>query len=314
MEAESSTKWINIFKSHDKCTSEKCFFRSVEADGTTYKTQHHPSCHDKDSPEPKTCTQIGPDLLLLKQEIRRGNIPLLEYKIDNMTGQKVVNVVEHTPYKSYATISHVWADGYGNPAANELWTCQLDFFKTLIEKGNLKDPQQQNPLFWIDTLAIPVHDDSKEERRMAIRKIHEIYTNAKFTIVIDNGLNQMSSGSTYQETAMRILASGWMRRLWTLQEAYLSRRLLFAFADEELRNLDDLEELYPQANNVLTSNIPTAARNYFHNLLGPDRRARINEVAPATGFGLLASVWRAAQWRVSRHASLEAQSLFRNVT
>jgi hypothetical protein len=112
---------------------------------------------------------------------------------------------------------------------------------------------------------------------------------------------------------MRILASGWMRRLWTLQEAYLSRRLYFAFANgkdlgedlseeglnRRLKNLEALEEMYPKASDILTSNIPSAARNYFHNLLGNDRRARINELPAGNGTDILASVWRAARWRVS---------------
>jgi hypothetical protein len=98
---------------------------------------------------------------------------------------------------------------------------------------------------------------------------------------------------------MKILLSGWMRRLWTLQEAYLSKRLIFAFADKQVKNLDDLEEMYPEASDILTSNIPNAARTYFHNLLGNDRKARINELSSGDGFNVLASVWRAARWRVS---------------
>jgi len=233
------------------------------------------------------------------EEIRQGHIPLLEYTEVEGEGPAKVEVVAYTPYQSYATISHVWADGYGNPQENKLWACQLNFFGSLFRKVDARSHLRRNPLFWIDTLAIPVSQQYKDERVKAIQKIHEIYTRAKCTIVIDNGLSQTSSGITYEETAMKILASGWMRRLWTLQEAYLSRRLIFSFADDELRDLEDLEEMYPEANHVLTSNVPTAARNYFHNLLGPDRRARINDIPPATGFGLLASVWRAAQWRVS---------------
>jgi hypothetical protein len=85
-------------------------------------------------------------------------------------------------------------------------------------------------IFWIDTLAVPIHENDKEERRIAVRQIHQVYTNARYTVVIDKGLGQMLPADSYEGTAMRILASGWMRRLWTLQEAYLSRRLYFAFA------------------------------------------------------------------------------------
>jgi hypothetical protein len=233
--------------------------------------------------------------------IKEGHIPLLEYKkVPNEERWEVV-AQPYQAYQDYATISHVWADGYGNPIANELWKCQLDFFRFLLNTTiPEKMPSLRCSLFWIDTLVIPVEKKHVDRRKEAIEQINKVFTNAKYTIVVDNALTAMSSGESYEGTAMKILASGWMRRLWTLQEAYLSRRLLFAFKEHDVRNLDDLEEMYPQARHILTSNIPTTARNYFHNLLGNDRKARINEVPTANNYTLLASIWRAAQWRVSK--------------
>lgn len=244
----------------------------------------------------------GPNPDELAECIEKGFIPLLEYKQDT----KEVKIVKHKPHMPYATISHVWSGGYGNVQENKMWSCQLDSFMNLITNitnkksgpNRVRAPPRE-PFFWIDTLAIPVRKSSKTERRKAIQKIHEIYTNAKFTIVVDNDLNKTSAGSKYQDIAMKILASAWMRRLWTLQEAYLSKKLLFAFADNQLKNIDDIEEMYPEADNILSSNIPTAARIYFHNLLGSNRTARINKTTLPRGHGFLASVWRAAQWRVS---------------
>lgn len=233
--------------------------------------------------------------------IQQGRIPLLEYRpVANEARWEVV-AHPYEPYQQYATISHVWADGYGNPTANELWKCQLDFFWSLLTKTiPARMPSLRCSRFWIDTLVIPVDQKHVDRRKEAIAQINKVFTNAKYTIVVDNALTGMSSGESYEGTAMKILASGWMRRLWTLQEAYLSRRLLFAFKEHDVRNLDDLEEMYPQARHILTSNIPTTARNYFHNLLGDDRKSRINEVPTANNYALLASIWRAAQWRVSK--------------
>jgi hypothetical protein len=287
-----------------KCDSRQCKVKSMDTEGK-YETRHQPGCK-KDS----SCTKIGPDADKLLQALEGPHYPLLEYDKQKST----MEVVSYKPHKQYATISHVWADGYGNPSGNWLRKCQLDFFHNLFE--NLPDHYRGERdskylSFWIDTLAIPcaandaepkaVKKVAKARRKKAIGKIHEIYTKAKYTIVIDNGLAESRLGSEYHTAAMKILASGWMRRLWTLQEAYLSNRLFFAFKNHALANLDDLEEKYPQANDILTSNIPDAARNYFHNLLGPDRKARIHNLPPANGVGLLASVWRAAQWRVSTH-------------
>jgi hypothetical protein len=297
-----------LIKGHGDCTADRCKVKSQKEDGS-YKTQHQSSCdlHDRtDIIDPYSskgsCYLNGPDIDFpgkLVQTIKNGDIPLLEIK--EKDGKMIVDVVPYEPYACYATISHVWSDGYGNPDKNELWKCQLDYFRGLIRMA-AKDhaPLQETPkLFWIDTLAIPICGDHKEQRKIAIRQIFQIFTNAKYTIVIDKGLCQLTPGKTYQETAMKILLSGWMRRLWTLQEAYLSRRLFFTFNKNEVKNLDDLEELYPKANDILTSNIPNSARSYFHNLLGNDRRARINELPAGDGFDVLANVWRAARWRVS---------------
>jgi hypothetical protein len=293
--------------SHDDCDAmEPCKAKSVNAQGV-YVTRHHMRC-----PDEETCPSLVPLKENILAEIEKDNFPLLCYRSEQDNTMSL-DVVPYEPHEKYATISHVWADGYGNPSRNELWKCQLDFFGTLFDELPGKPADQRHVLFWIDTLAIPVGKSQREKdlRRRAIRKIHEIYTKARYTIVIDNGLTQMAPSITYEGTAMKILASGWMRRLWTLQEAYLSKRLLFAFKNQQLKNLDELEEMYPKASDNLTSNIPTAARNYFHNMLGPDRSARINKLSSASGYGLLASVWRAAQWRVSfnaRTSSLHAHN------
>ncbi|KAF7507932.1 hypothetical protein GJ744_009966 [Endocarpon pusillum] len=309
-----ATSMLSAYKSHDSAilrrqshvncdAMEPCQAKSVNADGI-YVTKHHPRCPD---PDPKGCPFIEPDSKeKILAEIEKDNFPLLRYQDDT----KQLQVVPYEPHEKYATISHVWADGYGNPYDNKLWRCQLDYFHTLFKELPARPPGQEYVLFWIDTLAIPVGKSQREKelRKRAIRRIHDIYTKARYTVVIDNGLIQMKP-STYEGTAMKILASGWMRRLWTLQEAYLSKRLLFAFKDQHLKNLDELEEMYPKANDSLTSNIPTAARNYFHNMLGPDRSARINELSSASGYGLLASVWRAAQWRTTSHSEHETLAL-----
>lgn len=236
--------------------------------------------------------------------------PFPSFEFDSESG--AVKVTPCGKYDDYATISHVWADGYGNPKSNELNLCQLKFFAKIFNKiRTTYMPQLSTERlipFWIDSLAIPVGDSYKEQRKRAIGRIHEIFCNAKYTIVIDNGLIEMEEGTEYHEGAMKILASGWMRRLWTLQEAYLSKQLFFSFRHNVV-NLDGLEDMFPKANDTLASNIPATARSYFHGLLGTDRKARIHEIGPKHGFGLLASVWKATQWRTTSHPEHETLAL-----
>lgn len=298
---QTSARNSYLIEGHQNCTKDRCNVEFKDKDGK-YIMQHQLTCshHPKHQNYPgdeKICFPIGPEpISKVVSLIKNHHVPLLEY--DRKNSQ--VEVVMCEPYVSYATISHVWSDGYGNPAENKLWKCQLDFFDDLFTEAQKESPALgERKLFWIDTLAVPIHPDFKEERKTAVRQIYQVYTNAKYTIVIDKGLGRMDPTRTYEGTAMRILASGWMRRLWTLQEAYLSRRLYFAFAKGKLKNLEDLEDMYPKANDILASSIPNAARNYFHNLLGNDRRARINDLPAGSGTEMLASVWKAARWRVS---------------
>lgn len=278
-------------RSHINCNdAHPCQHTPVDGHGK-YQRRHTPQC-----PNAKECRSIGPLIEDILTTIEGDNYPLLSY--DGELGTVTVHSCE--PHQHYATISHVWADGYGNPDKNELWQCQLNFFQNLFRE--LPGGKHRGKLyFWIDTLAVPV-GRSKRERELrdrAIKKIHDIYNKARYTIVVDDALTQMGQGTTYEGAAMRILASGWMRRLWTLQEAYVSRRLMFAFKYNQLKNLDDLEDTYNKASDVLTSSIATAARDYFHNMLGQHRNARMSELSSSSGSGLLASVWRASQWRVS---------------
>ncbi|KAK4220980.1 hypothetical protein QBC38DRAFT_152545 [Podospora fimiseda] len=46
---------------------------------------------------------------------------------------------------------------------------------------------------------------------------------------------------------LRIWTSGWMLRLWTLQEAVLARKIYFAFADEQV-DMDEI--LVPLTDNM----------------------------------------------------------------
>ncbi len=290
---------------HADCKPDKCVITSEKKNGD-YKTQHQTTCKyharedlNEELSKTDSCYWIGPKTEKLIQTIKDGHIPLLKYTRQK-DGTMDIDTVPYEPFMPYATISHVWADGYGNTTANKLWKCQLDYFEELFQKAAEDHLRTLAPpeLFWIDTLSIPILEENKEQRNDAIRQIYHIYTNATYTIVIDKGLCQLDPGRDYEKTAMKILLSGWMRRLWTLQEAYLSKRLIFAFVDKQMKNLDDLEDMFPEASDILTSNIPNAARTYFHNLLGNDRKARIHEFPSGEGYDVLASVWRAARWRV----------------
>lgn len=293
---------------HHNCASQPCKFQQHRVQGNNaipYQTKHREKgCG---------CKHIEPRLKDLQRIIgEKRTFPLLRYDSE---GERI-DVKEFDKGIKYAIISHVWSDGYGNPSANSLPKCQLDFFQGIFQDiENMRQlpryagKSQVAVLFWIDTLAIPVHETNAKERRMAIKKMHEIYIHADYTIVLDNGLMAVNAGGNYEDTAMRILSSRWMRRLWTLQEAYLSDNLYFNFNDT-LIELGQLERLFRKASDVLESRVAMAARTYFHNLMGPQRLARggLPRVSGATP-ELVASVWKVVQWRTTSHAEHETLAL-----
>jgi hypothetical protein len=212
-------------------------------------------------------------------------------------------------------LSHVWADGFGNSKANTLPICRLKSFIEVFERlvraqralhaGDAPDRLQATIPFWIDTLAVPIGEKYKAERRLAIKNMHLTYTNAAYTVVLDAGLMAQERGSTYAETAMKITTSHWMTRLWTLQEAFLSKRLFFNFKDM-LVDMDQLEHLRDES---LASSVPLAAQSYYRALLGPERRNRNIEQNLSINTSLLASLWKAVQWRTTSHRQHETLAL-----
>jgi hypothetical protein len=83
-------------------------------------------------------------------------------------------------------------------------------------------------------------------RKKAIQKMFDVYEAAHWTIVLDADLMANNVGTDYLEPAMRITMSGWMQRLWTLQEGVMSRSIFFLF-EEGLKDIEELELLYPEA-------------------------------------------------------------------
>ncbi|OAG02760.1 uncharacterized protein CC84DRAFT_1207606 [Paraphaeosphaeria sporulosa] len=286
--SQGRNRILNPF-GHSECNKHKCIFKSIQgSDKEKYKTQHRPGCNEDG------CPMIGPEPFDVAKIIDMGQLPILRYE-DGGGNRSTVHVRAYKPEFTYATISHVWSDGYGNRDASELPKCQLDFISRVVRDSPYN--RESPPFFWIDTLAIPHRDKYPEQRKKAVQRIDEIYRNSKFTIVLELGLDQISTGNHYHEIAMRILVSGWMRRLWTLQEAYLSKKILFRFSDK-LMDLDDIEEMYPHSQNDLQTNLSASAQVYFRHIMGPERRSRMFGLALENSHDLIASVWRSTQWRV----------------
>lgn len=292
------------------CTRQECKLKSLDAQGN-YQNRHREGCVKK------KCEPHGPPEEKVLDILRNVDniIPLLVFTDDNQEGSKF-EVIPFNPdkdeSKKFVTVSHVWSDGWGNERENKLNHCQLRFIKRQIKRatGNALTP------FWMDTLVVPVTRGEEECRKKGIRQIFDVFSSSTHTIILDNGLSTMDRGGTDKpaEAAMKIFSSIWMRRLWTLQEAYLSRKLLIPFMEESedannLVDFDTIEEELEVFMKKSTSGITQIIKvQLSRTIMGDERRSRGTttdnkrarqklELKENTAI-VVANAYRAARWRV----------------
>lgn len=243
---------------HSICIeAPKCIANNVNL--KEYNTAHTPSCVG-------SCPPLEVDYSAIVTIIRDGGVPLVSIHIDAGSNEEAPHLkLRITPRmlsSRYTALSHVWFDGLGNPSANALPTCQVqrlytqllsqprDFESGVVKLGPLGvdwprqsfvlHPERQPPLFWMDTLCIPVGDAEKELRLKAINQMASIYAAAVQVLVLDAELMQCEIGiPNATETLARIACSAWMTRSWTLQEGVLARECVFQFKD---RAIDPVHE------------------------------------------------------------------------
>ena len=208
-------------RDHSRCTDAACNIYQI--DMSNYKVAHEePGCSCKE-------LAIQPEAL---EEIlyKEDRVPLLRLTGDmhNLN----VELVESDIDLPYVAVSHVWADGLGNPHANSLQRCKLARLRDLV--GAIDIPAaKESTLIWLDTLCCPAKDGIGKQK--AIEKIRLVYQRAKHVLVLDSGLMAYESKTQgIHEKVARIFTSSWVRRLWTLQEGALARSLYFQFADESI--------------------------------------------------------------------------------
>ncbi|OTA54189.1 hypothetical protein K449DRAFT_439599 [Hypoxylon sp. EC38] len=157
---------------HSPCSETSCMANDVNEE--TYETFHV----SQDCP----CSMIGVDEAQLAEIIRQGKIPIVRIERDQTTNRPTLKLIATSASNRYIAVSHVWADGLGNPRSNSLPQCQIERLSRRISalpKGNKpgtsfsqtynfgrtwanwvpatsEDSQQKPRCFWIDTLCVPI--------------------------------------------------------------------------------------------------------------------------------------------------------------
>lgn len=304
---------------HDLCSPAVCKVTPEDKDGR-YQPKHRKRHCKNVEGAPQRCgkdhsAKVFQGVIDVLQKDQR---PLLRFK-DDKDGEpsyeiEVIPWEEENPIE-YAAISHVWSDGFGNEQENNMFDCQVEFIRRQLERlrNTTKTTETAALLpFWIDTLTIPKgqNDNIKHLRMRSLQQIHEVFAKSAHTIVLDLGLTNMDPDTNKPvETAMRIIGSNWMRRLWTLQEAYVSKNLYVAFqhSGQELLGFDDLYRQFENPVKGPKSPLAKEVKKQLETHIMGEERATNSNLSPESLQGkshkeasvLVVNAWKAVRWRVS---------------
>ena len=119
-------------------------------------------------------------------------------------------------------MTDVWSGGLGNPHSNALPRCQLLKIQSIAT--SICEDLNGNIPVWMDTLTVP---HTKAERTIAINRMRETYQNTDRVLTFVQDFEDVDKGMKPLEFFVRLACCSWMRRLWTLQEGVLAKKLYF---------------------------------------------------------------------------------------
>lgn len=238
----------NMQANHEMCSIQECTAMHVQS--STYSTRHvSDAC---------SCTNKLIDRERVAELIRQGRTPCVRFDAESGDVELIASDKE-----DYVAFSHVWAHGLGNPAVNGLPQCQLKRLQdlaTIVRRKResldttekyLKHDSDRQPVFWIDTLCIPVGDEDayKSARNTAIRNLTRIFSEASVVLVVDAELQAAHVYAHSLEREIRMITCDWMRRVWTLQEALLTqpKNLFWQFKEDALSAEEIWQDYFDQA-------------------------------------------------------------------
>jgi len=260
-------------KNHSECTPQHC--AAYDIDTMKYVTKHHSRCESATETQEKLCEWCRPVLEKVIGYIENGQIPVFTLGSSGLEVHKSTDI-------PYIALSHVWADGLGSTSEDGLPTCQLQQLSTLVST------LRPNAAFWIDSICVP---KAELARKRAIGMMARTYRDAEAVLVLDSGLQLMKSTESVGAKLLAVLTSGWMRRLWTLQEGVLAKQLYIQFADTHKA----LGDLIPPINNMLLQPYQT------------DLAAELFRLMKRSGYGTytIGDVARSLRWRDTTRATDE---------
>lgn len=219
---------------HSRCSDVVCF---------TTQTSLKPQYELAHTTSGCTCHLVRARIEDLREVLLADDIPVLGFEENSEIGKCGVSVHKSSE-ADFVAISHIWAEGLGDPHDNALHYCEVKRLFDLIRQLPVRGLQQSS--LWIDTMCVPVHDYPL--KKAAMLKMKDTYSLATDVLVLDAYLQSFERmRASPLEAFARVVNSSWMLRYWTLQEGRLARRLWFQFADGpvELRQIFHTISLKP---------------------------------------------------------------------
>lgn len=258
----SENSWVK----HDGCERGRCV--AYDVDVPSYEPRHYrDGC---------SCEKIGPPAEDVYAALRSETFPLLDgTALLNDDDKGDLSVTPHKPGTQFLAFSHVWSDGLGSATEKGLPRCQIAYLSklTAVITGS--------PIFWLDALCIP---SDPSTRTAAIHAMAATYASASTTLVLDTGLRKTSISSPLEELILRILASTWMRRLWTLQEGALAGNLIFLLRDAFLSLPEVFSRIFAAGFSGPIAAAGLAELAGFNRKIYESRPAHINHIQRLTGY------------------------------
>ena len=236
-----------VKKDHSNCSARICNANIISEE--QYQVKH--------ISEHCNCSFFGPLIENVVSIVQNGGVPLICLPTTASARGEYLRVVQYRRGMLFVAMSHVWKDGLGNPFDNSLPLCQIQHIqKSVCEMYKDSDephkdeeilasesikrqfPKGYIPI-WMDTFCIPVQDEHKAIRKIAIATTRQVYEEAHKTLAIDAELKQLSLKSLSWKRppvdrvsfVFHFWMGAWNSRLWTLQEGRLSKDVNFILSD-----------------------------------------------------------------------------------
>ncbi|KAM3416610.1 hypothetical protein BST61_g8201 [Cercospora zeina] len=242
---------------HSSCSKAKCL--AYQVDSEDYITEHRVGCDER------KCKFVGPSPASLTKMLGSPSpqLPLIKVITTGDSSEMEIELVPYTPGLAFTAISHVWAEGKGNPRENKLPVCQLKYIARCVKRAHeYKKPfptseqvveeeqRTYTELFWLDTLCVPRPRGLAKDNALGMIKVP--YDEAAYVLVLGQDFERLTAGSrTPEECAAWILTSPWMKRLWTFQEGAVARNLLIEFTEGAVQVENILQGIDVKSNGFL---------------------------------------------------------------